>query len=109
IVQLSLHLSSKTRINNIWEVFIHDFIHSFAQPGSYKAPLLLITISPILNSADNGYIGTGTANTLLLKFFNQACFTQTRWWLSEMLLRCQSMQIQHFLHTKSWKIGRAHV
>ena len=84
-------------------MFIHDFIHSFAQPGSYKAPLLLINISPVLNSADNGYIGTGTANTLLLKFFNQACFTKTWWWLSEMLLRCQSMQIQHFLHTKSWK------
>src|SRR5579863_8692845 len=100
VVEFALHICCEADIDNIWEVFVHDLIDGFSQPGRHKTTLFLLNVATILDGADNGHLGTGSPNTLLFQFFNQTGLGITRRRLRKMLGRLQIMQIQQLVSRK---------
>ena len=92
-VELVLHGRREAVLHVAMEVMGQEAVDDLADVGRHEAPLVHLHVLPVLQGRDDGGVGGGTADPMLLQRLHQRGFAVARRRLREMLIRVQRDQV----------------
>ncbi len=101
LIEFFLHVAGKAQVHHLGKMIDENVRHLHADFGGEESAFLLFDVAAVLNLADDGGIGAGSADAFFFQRLDQRRFVVTRRRFREVLCRIELEQIESLLAPSS--------